>query len=548
MEAESLVATGPAELRHAGNSLASAAELSLAAGVGDPTSPPTVQPFWPAFDFDLPWTPAGRVEFTGLAFDGSAFWTSVREWTGDGKSVNRHERLRIDPVTGQVTKAVTGVRLLSEPFGVARVGDRLYWLTEGARDYQIVVEVTDLTGKYVTMWEYLEAGWSSSNPLGYRPGIGATFNSNLIIAHCTDAGSLIWRTYMTSGALQSTVDCKNGTRSDIAGVYLGAADWPGSTNISVLKTVSRSFETFDQQGRWQQSLGWKTGEGQHESGLCYADGAFHAIVKAGLPGGRGRITRYAGAGMGGEDWWVAYRWAHDSNGDGTVDHVSRISPPRKFSWPPRSQLKVLGAQLPDGVSSIAPVLAHQAGKPDRASFRTPAWKSTPGLSEAVYESLPSGWDQTAAPVDVNSFPDAAPAVVRSANRNIELRGDGSARLGPLVLDTAGAATVQNVPLGDTGWIDLPNPNSTFSEKENGQYRLRNGIVFFRGRYQSTGTGAQTLMTLPPSIRPGYFYQVSANSNTTASMYWEISSSGVLRLWTSAATGAWASLTPITYPI
>src|SRR5699024_560064 len=63
VEADTLVVNEGAEFK-SNNTLAQGAKLTLAAGVTDPTAPPTVQPYWDGVEFEKPYDSYGLV---GLA-------------------------------------------------------------------------------------------------------------------------------------------------------------------------------------------------------------------------------------------------------------------------------------------------------------------------------------------------------------------------------------------------------------------------------------------------------------------------------------------------
>ncbi|MCT1448472.1 hypothetical protein M3G43_14530 [Brevibacterium casei] len=534
LEAESLVATGPAEFRYTENKLGQGAKLVLEAGVTDPTAPPVVQPYWASVGFT---PPEGGVLY-GLAYADGKYWTFV-----DVLNASEGDRLiSIDPATGALGNEIPMTDNFWAAGGITAIGSELFLLGQkSGTPYKYFVRVYSTAGVFLREWGYTEVGWSKTNPLGYKPGIG-TDGTNVVIAQCNDNGSLLWRTYnTTTGATLSTVDCKDGTKSDIGGIYIGPGDWGGGTFVTVRKTsgnVGDAIVTFSTSGVWDATKSWKTAENGRDTGLAFADGKFRT-----LNGGGGRINEYAPPTTGDDspDWWVAYRWETDFNSDNALDYTSRISPPTRFTWPRRARLKALGSPLPVGVETIGGFTAKKATTPERTDFRRSFTNTQQGKSVALWYYLDS---ETTVPAEVNTYPTATPSSIASASNTFEVKGDGSGRWGPLTFNSNNTVTNS----ADVGWTDLPNPQSPFTERSNGQYMIRGGVVFMRGQYSFTGSGMQTVMTLPPAIRPGYLYQTGANSNTTVNLYWEITAGGDLKLWTSGATGAWAPLTPISYPI
>ncbi|MFT9774537.1 hypothetical protein ACMZ29_18025 [Brevibacterium casei] len=537
LEAESLVATGPAEFRHTENRLGQGAKLVLDAGVTDPTAPPVVQPYWAFDEFSgLTSTPAG------LAFDGTHYWTTLRNvrfYSSEGSKLRRI--VRINPATGEITPFTLPVpegRQDVSVYGITCIGSELFVLYGSS--FTAYVVAMSLDGAKLREWEYTDLGYSSGNPLVYAPGIG-TDGTNVVIAQCTDAGNLVWRTFnKTTGVRLSTAsDPNDGTRSDITGIYIGAGDWGGGTYAVVAKASTNELVRFETNGTYSGAdKKWSTAEGGADTGVVFVDGKFRSLS------GAGRISEYSNAETGDNspDWWAAYRWEAVENG--SIVARSRISPPVRFTWPRRARLKVIGSPLPVGVSGIGGAVAKKTSTPVRTDFRQTNTHYRPGEPVALWAYLNADWKTAGIPGDSNTFPTATPSSIASASSTFEVKGDGTGRWGPYTFNPNGTVTNS----ADVGWTDLPNPVSPFTERSNGQYMIRAGVVYMRGQYSFTGSGMQTVMTLPPAIRPGYLYQISAAANTTVNLYWEITAGGDLKLWTSGATGVWAPLTPISYPI
>ncbi|MCM1011892.1 hypothetical protein [Brevibacterium sp. XM4083] len=538
LEAESMVATGPAEFRHTDNKLGQGAKLVLEAGVTDPTAPPVVQPYWASVGFT---PPEGGVLY-GLAYADGKYWTFV-----DVPNASEGDRLiSIDPATGVVGDNIPITDQFWASGGVTAIGSELFLLGQkSGTPYKYFLRVYSTAGAFLREWEYTDVGWSKSNPLAYKPGIG-TDGTNVVIAQCADGGNLLWRTYnKTTGATIATVDCKDGTKSDVGGIYIGPGDWGGGTFVTVRKTsgnVGDAIVTFSTSGVWDPAKSWKTAENGRDTGLVFADGKFRT-----LNGGAGSINEYAPPTTGDDspDWWAAYAWETDLGDDGSLDYDSRISPGTRFTWPRRSRLKVMGSPLPVGVGNIGGYTAKKATRPALSEYRRTFTHFRSDESVATWHYFdPAGMAAT----DANTYPRATPSSIASTTPMFEVRGDGSGKWGTLAFNANGTATAAGVPLADTGWIDLPAPRAPFTERTNGQYKVRHGVVYFRGQYSFTWSGMQTVMTLPPTIRPPHLYQTSAASNTTVNLYWEVRTDGTVAVWASGATGAWVNMTAISYPL
>lgn len=540
VEADTLIVNGGSELRSTENKLGQGAKLTLESGVTDPTAPPVVQPFWDGIDFDTSDTGTRGVGLRGLAWDGTHYWTTY----AGNLPEQQFSAFRINPADGSVSRyydvSIGNTTNVSEWFGVTCIGSELFWFYR--RGYQAFVVVTDLSLAKLREWEYPNLGYSNTNPLGYKPGIGND-GTNIFIVHCSDGGSLRWRSFAPSnGALLTELDANNTAASNVTGVYVGAADWGGRWVAATLSRTNR-VDVYATSGLWDGTKAFQQAE-PGSVGLVFSGGKFRTIHQSGT------IHEYAADNMGDEtdEWWATYRWSVDLDDDGFNDYTSRIGPVKRFTWPRRSKVRFMGAPLPVGVEYITPSIAKKATTPSRTDFRTPSFSVYTGESTAWFNSLPSGWQSGAAPGDTNDFPDAEPSTLVSASSTFEVKGDGSGKWGPLTFNTDGTAKAGNAPLGDTGWIDLPAPTAAFTEQENGAYRVVNGVVYFRGRYSTGGTGTQTLMTLPPAIRPTFRAVASVAVNTGVRHAAEVGADGVVTIYYSSASGAWANISALHYPL
>ncbi|WP_278372231.1 hypothetical protein [Brevibacterium casei] len=495
LEAESLVATGPAEFRHTDNRLGQGAKLVLEAGVTDPTAPPVVQPYWASVGFT---PPEGGVLY-GLAYADGKYWTFV-----DVPNASEVDRLiSIDPATGAIGDNIPMTDQFWAAGGVTAIGSELFLLGQkSGTPYKYFVRVYSTAGAFLREWEYTDVGWSKTNPLTYKPGIG-TDGTNVVIAQCTDNGSLRWRTYNPStGALLATVDCKDQTKSDIGGIYIGPGDWGGGTFVTVRKTsgnVGDAIVTFSTSGVWDPAKSWKTAENGRDTGLAFADGKFRT-----LNGGGGRINEYAPPTTGDDspDWWVAYRWETDFDSDNALDYTSRISPPTRFTWPRRARLKALGSPLPVGVETIGGFTAKKATTPERTDFRRSFTNTQQGKSVALWHYLDS---ETTVPAEVNTYPTATPSSIASASSTFEVRGDGTGRWGPLTFNPNG--TVTGVPKVASGVVQLNVPSN------NG--RVSATVTLPAGRFTTKPAIQVTARTAWPVVHAATF----TDETTTSFVVW-----------------------------
>lgn len=425
VEADTLVVNGGAEFRSVDNMLAQGAKLTLAAGVTDPTAPPTVQPYWEGVEFD---TAPGK-SYYGLAFAGGKYWTfEDAPQTSDGDRI-----VSIDPATGAIGDAIPMTSNFWAAGGMTAIGSELFLLgPKTGTDYKYFVRVYSTAGVFLREWEYTGLGYSKNNPLRYKPGIGND-GTNVVIAQCSDDGSLTWSTYnKTSGAKLAEVAGEGNTSSDITGIHIGPADWGGGTFVTVTKASTGLHATFTTAGAYDTTRSWYA-EDTNFTGIVFADGHFRSLNQSGV------IREYANAttGDGSGDWWCAYRWETDTDSNGTIDYRSKISPPARFTWPRRAQLKATGQPKPAGVELMAGFLAKKSTKPSRTDFKRNYTSYSTTRSIAYWDWYQNTGD---APADGNTYPAATPSSIASASSTFQVRGDGSGKWGPLTFNPDGTMT------------------------------------------------------------------------------------------------------------
>ena len=429
VEADTLVVNDGAELKGS-NTLAQGAKLTLAAGVTDPTAPPVVQPYWGGLEFQKPYS---TTELTGLAFDGTNYWSvsPTGQWTAGGFLA---QAIRINASTGAVDSFAVPTTNRTEHFGVTCIGSELFWLYRSGYEGRILVTDLNCVKKREMPWSL---GYSKTNPLTYKPGIGND-GTNIVIAHCTDSGRLdIHTCNKTTGAIISTVnDSADLTRSDITGVYVGNADW-GRKLATVAKASTSKLPSFSATTGVYDGSGTQFDAAAPGSvGVVFHDGKFHTLDPSGV------IHEYANSTTGDNsgDWWATYYWYTDVDDDDIIestDYRSRMAPPKRFTWPRRAGLKILGQPMPTGVEALGPALAKKATEPVRTDFSGPGWQVDSGKPSARYVTLPTNWTTYASPSATNTYPEAESSILESASGTFKVQGDGSGHWGPLTMGRNG---------------------------------------------------------------------------------------------------------------
>lgn len=466
VEADTLVVNEGAEFK-GNNTLAQGAKLTLAAGVTDPTAPPVVQPFWDGLEF----TPVSMNASApvGLAWDGTNYIT-VGSNKGDKGVASYYTgvyAMKINGTTGVASQfrcdfsaGALNEQRVSEVFGVTCIGSELFFL--GRYGYAGYVWVTDLNGVFKRRFDSPSIGYSSTNPLTYRPGIGND-GTNLVIVQAGDDGPLGVNTVnKTTGAIISFVrDTSDGTKSDITGVYVGNADW-GRKLVTVAKKSTGELPSFSPTSGVYDGAVTKFNAASSDSvGVVYVDGKWRTLDPSGV------IHEYANSntGDGSGDWWATYYWYTDVDDDNVIessDYQSRMAPPARFTWPRRAMLKILGQPMPEGVEALGPALAKKTTKPTRTDFSGPSWSVDAGKPSARYTELPTNWTTFASPSATNTFPEATSSALESASGTFRVQGDGSGHWGPLTMGRNGIMSGLIVSGSASAYVDTANTSKKFT--------------------------------------------------------------------------------------
>ena len=487
--AKSLTSTGRASFLADNNRLEPGAGLVLAAGVGDPPSPPVVS------NHHKQITPPALVDgesVSGLAYGDGLFWRAVDAGAGN----NGLDRVEGIDRNGVVQRTIPLLNFWARN-GLAVVGDELFALgirddrPANVRNKERWVRVYGLDGTYKRQWEYPNYGTGT-----YQPGIGSTPAGNVSIAQCWQDGKLSWRSFTPTGSLINTTTRDAPVKSDAVGIYGGTADF-GATRTVFAKGftpgTNRQFTVYGSNGNdyFPEQSWYSPGRGDVK-GLAWDGAKFYSIDTAGV------ITEYGSLNMGDDsaNWWATYRWV------GSGGKTTRIAPPARFAWARRSRVRVSAPNIPQGVTTIEPSLAFKVTTPARSDFTSPAWVAGDTPATVNYEVLDPYWYVGSPPGDINNFPNSTPSSVKAASGLFEVKGDGSGRWGPLTFNPDGSMSSSAVP----AWVPITAFASGFSAGSFGfapAYRVwPDGKVEWRGVVSGsfTGTNAATPFVIPVAAR------------------------------------------------
>jgi hypothetical protein len=103
---------------------------------------------------------------------------------------------------------------------------------------------------------------------------------------------------------------------------------------------------------------------------------------------------------------------------------------------------------------------------------------------------------------------------------------------------------------DTGWVSLGTLNSGFTAALAGQCRRIAGVVYLRGSFTTTTSGAYNASgwVLPVGYRPSVSIGFPVTSNSTSVMSGFITNAGIIQAYISATTGATFHVTGVSFPI
>lgn len=410
--------------------IASGADLVLESGVTAPASAPQVSPYWERVSMPAL---AGEERAAGLVWESDHWWRAVTTTVpvADGGTA------RIEKITS------SGVLVDSFPVdfrarinGLTALNGVLFVIgaQRGVMDSVRIVVGYEQDGTEVQRWTFTPFGGRSE----YNPSIG-TDGTHLIIGHCQrSTGELRIRSYTPSGTMVDDRLTGRPVKADIAGIYIGSADF-GTQKMTIAKILPKDsslkqITTYDLPGdTYNGGLSWYTPGRETPAALAWDGTHFWSS------GSGGEIVRYArrqgsarDIGDDSPDWWMAASW-RDSPAESTV------GPAARFTWPHRSELLVTVPDAPQGVSGVAFFVARQEGVPGRTDLHWAA-EINQVASTVSIPYLPSNWAGLRPPVGESSFTDREPGELRSAKGGFRVDGSGAGQWGSFSFHGDGTVT------------------------------------------------------------------------------------------------------------
>ena len=462
------------ELDVAAGAIRSGGELTLASGVTPPPSPPELTTGWD-MTVNLPRPSEQRMDWNGFAAWGDKWVRGVNVLgTGEG------DRIEVYNADGTLNKTIP---ILIDPrHDLTVIGDVCYVF---GKDH--VVTANDVycfaynltTGARVARWRFLTDAPTQQ--------IGVTsVGSDLLTAQVSaDGDTLIVRRRDASTGLViesspsgDAVWDLNYT-NDVQGIH-----WDG-TDLYVTHRDSTRVYTYSGSGYTRKAgssngtqwAGWAN-PNRNAGGMVFV-GSTPVVVSGGV---------YVGSAIASDSTIEACFTWHSGGYETTPSPVlSTLVSPRE----------TLTVSLPSRAGLSKRVYVRKGSTGAWARHDVPENQTVLILSNiqtGIYP-LPT----------TNSFPNADPAVLRSTNGNVVVRGDGSGKWGPLTFNADGSMTSTQIP----AWVPITSFGSGFGPQTFGYapaYRVwPDGKVEWRGVVAGSmaagPSGDYAILTIPAEARP-----------------------------------------------
>ena len=397
--------------------------VTLAAGVTAPASPPGLSSSWRG-GAKLPRPAEKSMDWTGLAVWNGLYVRGVNVLGSDGDPFDRIEVYNLD---GTLNKSINID--LNPRAGVTVIGDVVYTIgpdhvKRSGAERQWCHGFNLNTGARVSRWEFTR--FTATNQKQFAIGTDGT---NILTAGVTSTPNLYVMKYNPATGAQIGSDLSTAFDTRWAPDLHGVAEYEGKIYVSPRQIVRRY--SVSGSSLKLDRLAWENPSG-NAGGMTFVDGR-PVVVDSG--------SIYFGSGYASDTTIQScYTW-FDGSRETEPSPIATIS---------------FGAH-----ETVTASLAKRSGYQKRVYYRegtSGSWRQL--VAGANVTAI--RWGETpSAPIaelpTESTFPASTPAALKSSLGNLELRGDGSGKWGPLKVDTTGkmtgavcAGTVPVTPTGSSG--------------------------------------------------------------------------------------------------
>ena len=513
--------------------------FELASGVTPPASPPELNSEWARL---ATLEPSSGRNYPPHAWENLGYWANGNAWV---RTVNIYGATSSEPDKIELFDYTTGAFIrafnigLNPTGGVTVLGDTVYVLgdvysSSGVKSKR--VKFYNLaTGALVGEWEFVN--FFAKDQAKVALGNDGT---NLVAAGVAPNLSLnVFRYNPSTGAQvgsqwSTAQDWPSSGGKELYGVRVSGNEvevvtsWGGRVYLNSNNALVRKTDTANESGY----AGWVL-PAHDASGCVWVAGVPYPVDSSG--------TVYEGAPpVSDSTMRLCYTWW-----DGT--HETTPSP--------------IATALAPAWQNFYCSLPVRAGLSKRVYVEFSAapgvwYRTTVGEASTVVSYWNFTEGQQPLPT-TNTFPNADPAVFRSANGNVVVRGDGSGKWGPLTFNSDGTMTSTQIP----AWVPVTTFASGFGPQSWGfapAYRVwPDGKVEWRGIVAGSAmaSGQVEPFTIPVEARPPQFVQFAAASTTGANVkrvefrppvVTDGGPTNVVRVYHGGVNGSWVSLDGIFY--
>ena len=398
--------------------------VTLAAGVTAPASPPDLSRSWRG-GVNLPRPAEASMDWTGLAVWNGLYVRGVNVLGSEG---DKSDRIEVYNPDGTLNKSISID--LNPRSGVAVIGDIVYTIgpdhvKRSGAERQWCHGFNLNTGSRVSRWEYVRFFASDQKK---KIAVG-TDGTNLLTAGVTSTPNLYVMKYNPATGAQIGSDLSTAFDTRWAPDLHGVAEYEGKIYVSPRQIVRRY--SVSGSSLKLDRLAWENPSG-NAGGMTFVDGR-PVVVDSG--------SIYFGSGYASDTTIQScYTW-FDGSRETEPSPIATIS---------------FGAH-----ETVTASLAKRSGYQKRVYYRegtSGSWRQL--VAGANVTAI--RWGETpSAPIaelpTESTFPASTPAALKSSLGNLELRGDGSGKWGPLKVDATGkmtgavcAGTVPVTPTGSSG--------------------------------------------------------------------------------------------------